>query len=184
VKNVLVALAGLMIGAVVMFGAVEAGRADTADVDAQIEKNARAIEANRVLIAQAAADVKTIDPPASDTGAQDAGSASAPEVAAPTTTPASSEPAPPIELDVSLVVKLWRSGALLGAGVVVLFLLLTFALKVDTTRAFYYSAGATVLGTVVDTIAITGRSPNASMLIIAVSMFVAIVTKGPQLRKT
>lgn len=173
-KKIAIAVLCLVLGSAAMTTVLEVSRANAEP---------------SVLVAQAPAvdgGVKLIDPPPS--GALDAGSASAPAAAPSAAAPAPTmAAAPPLaaapEPDVSTVQKLWRSGALLGAGVVAVFLLLTIALKVDPTRAFYYSAGTAVLGTVVDTVMLTGSSPNASMLIVSLSMFIGIIAKGPQLAR-
>lgn len=87
--------------------------------------------------------------------------------------------APP---SVGEVETLWRSGAFLCAGIVALYLLLAFVVKVDPRYAFYASAGVAGLGTLIDAAA-EGRTPNTQMLIAALAVVVGVITKGPGLSK-
>lgn len=81
------------------------------------------------------------------------------------------------EPNISAVQKLWRSGALLGAGIVALYVLLTGLGKADPKRALLWTGVAAAIGTTVDTIIGTGHSPNLSMLIIAGSSVGGILAK-------
>lgn len=106
---------------------------------------------------------------------------------APAETPASSNTpsvidAPPAA-DVSAVQKLWRSGALLGAGIVALYLLLTTFGNADPKRALLWTGVAAALGATVDTIIGTGQSPNLSMLIMAGTSIAGIVAKYRSIMK-
>lgn len=105
-------------------------------------------------------------------------------VAAPSTE-APSSPAPTMvptatadDLDTSDVARLWRSGSFIGAGAVAVFLLLTFLVKVDSKRAFYWASGLTAIGLIIDAV-VAGATPTAGMLIVAASTLVALLVRGP-----
>jgi hypothetical protein len=114
-----------------------------------------------------------IPPAAAATAGQMAQDAPAGGSAAPA--PASAPATAPTADDVR---ALWRRGEYAAAGVLGLFLLLAVALKVDPRRAFYYTAGLGALGAVVELIAL-GQTPNVGMLVGAVAVFGAIVTRSP-----
>lgn len=97
--------------------------------------------------------------------------------------PAPSEAKPLPEVEPSQALKLWTSGAFLSAGALTLFLLLTFALKFDPKRAFYYTAGLTGMAGLVDLVA-AGHKLTWSAVIVTVVAIAGIVVKGPQLRKS
>jgi hypothetical protein len=84
--------------------------------------------------------------------------------------------------DPSLVIKLWQSGAFLGAGIVALYLGLSLVGKIDSKRAFYYSAGAGGLAAIVDALA-AGHQLQWSAVLVAVSAIVGVIAKGPDLKK-
>lgn len=109
--------------------------------------------------------------------------AAEPAAAAPAPASSTSEPADlPDAPDPGTVIKLWKSGAFLAAGALTLFLLLTLALKLDSKRAFYYTAGLTGLAGLVDMVA-AGHQLTWSAAIVAVTTIVSIVVRGPQLKK-
>lgn len=81
-----------------------------------------------------------------------------------------------------LALKLWQSGAFLAAGIVSLYLALTLALKVDSKRAFYYSAATAGLAGLVDSIA-AGHKLTWSAVVVALTTIASIVAKGPELKK-
>lgn len=83
--------------------------------------------------------------------------------------------------DPSLALKLWQSGAFLGAGIVALYLVLAFVAKIDTKRAFYYSAGAAGLAALVDTLA-AGHQLQWGAVITALTGIVGVIAKGPELK--
>lgn len=84
--------------------------------------------------------------------------------------------------DPGLIIKLWQSGAFLGAGIVGAYLLLTLVGKIDGKRAFYYSAGAGGLAALVDTVA-AGHQLQWSAVVVALSSIVGVIAKGPELKK-
>lgn len=186
-KKVALALVGLVVGAVVMSTVVEVGRAEprSGAVDAQIERNAKAIEANRVLIAQAEADAgvgsapasaetHSVTLPAPDAGS---GSGSGSSIAAPSTTPA---PATEPQLaDVSLIVKLWKGGQFFLFGIMALYLGLFVWAKVDKKRAFYATAALGAVGLLVAAIR-AGDTPTAGQAINVAGGLLAILIKGPE----
>ena len=83
--------------------------------------------------------------------------------------------------DPSLVLKLWQSGAFLAAGTLAVYLGLSLVAKIDSKRAFYYSAGAGGLAALVDTLA-AGHQLQWSAVLVAVSGIVGIIAKGPDLK--
>ncbi len=85
--------------------------------------------------------------------------------------------------DPSLIIKLWQSGAFLGAGIVALYLGLSLVGKVDSKRAFYYSAAAGGIAALVDTIA-AGHQLQWSAVVVALTSIVGVIAKGPELKKT
>lgn len=85
--------------------------------------------------------------------------------------------------DPSLIIKLWQSGAFLGAGIVAIYLVLTLVAKVDSKRAFYYTAGTAGLASVVDLI-VAGHKLTWSAVIVALTTIASIIAKGPELKKT
>jgi len=95
-----------------------------------------------------------------------------------TPAPAIMSAPPAAEPTVDEVRQLWRRGEFLGAGVLVVFGLLVIALRVDPKRALYYTAGVTALGGCVDLVA-NGQTPNGGMLVGAVAVFAALVTRSP-----
>lgn len=133
-----------------------------------------------VLLAQAdtgsAAEAPAAEAPAPAPAAEPAAAAPAP--ASSTSEPAELPDAP----DPGTVIKLWKSGAFLAAGALTLFLLLTLALKLDSKRAFYYTAGLTGLAGLVDMVA-AGHQLTWSAAIVALTTIVSIVVRGPQLKK-
>jgi hypothetical protein len=91
--------------------------------------------------------------------------------------------APPVVTPTELptvdeVSQLWRRGEYLGAGILVLFGLLVFGLRVDRKRALYYTAGLAALGACVELVH-AGQTPNASMLLGAALFFGALVMRSP-----
>lgn len=87
------------------------------------------------------------------------------------------------DVDPGLVIKLWQSGAFLAAGTLTAFLLLTFALKLDSKRAFYYSAGLAGIASLADLV-LAGHKLTWSAVIVALTTIASIVVKGPELKKT
>jgi hypothetical protein len=86
------------------------------------------------------------------------------------------------EVDPGLAIKLWQNGAFLAAGTLTAYLLLTFALKLDSKRAFYYTAGLAGLASLADLV-VTGHKLTWSAVIVAMSTIASIVVKGPNLKK-
>ncbi len=82
----------------------------------------------------------------------------------------------------SLVLKLWQSGAFLAAGTLAIYLALSLVAKIDSKRAFYYSAGVAGLAAVVDTI-VAGHQLTWSALVTALVGIASIIAKGPDLKK-
>lgn len=126
----------------------------------------------------AAADATPLDAgavivPALVDAGPDTGSAAV--TAPPVTSPA---PAPVVEPDPQIANRLWRSGAFLDAGIVLLYLLLGLWKKLDKNRAFYATAGLAALATVIET-AVRGQTPTAAMLTGAATTLVAILLQGP-----
>ena len=83
--------------------------------------------------------------------------------------------------DPSLVLKLWQSGAFLGAGIVALYLGLSLVKKLDPKHAFYYAAGAGGLAAIVDALA-AGHKLQWSALVVALTSIVGVIAKGPELK--
>jgi hypothetical protein len=83
--------------------------------------------------------------------------------------------------DPGLIIKLWQSGAFLGAGIVAVYLVLTLVAKVDSKRAFYYTAGTGALAALVDTVA-AGHKLTWSAVLVALTTIASIVAKGPDLK--
>jgi hypothetical protein len=81
-----------------------------------------------------------------------------------------------------LLLSLWKSGQLLAAGVVAVYLVLTLVGKVDTKRAFYYAGAAGVLSALVDGIA-AGHQLQWGALVTALIAIVSLIIKGPDLAK-
>jgi hypothetical protein len=113
----------------------------------------------------------------SATAPLDAGSASAPAATpSPTTEPAPKLPDHP---SVDQVTKLWRAGNFIATGALILYLLLSLALKVDKKHAFYISAGLAGVGMLVDAIN-RGDTPTLGMLVTAATTIAAIIVRGPE----
>lgn len=122
-------------------------------------------------IGSAACAIASADTPA----LADAGDGSAITLPAPTAAPA---PATIQAPDASEVEHLWRGGQLVAAGIVGVYLLLGFLVKLDKRHAFYYAAGVTALGMGVEAIA-AGRTPNIEMLMVMGTTLVAVLMRGP-----
>jgi hypothetical protein len=94
----------------------------------------------------------------------------------PTTEPAPKLPDPP---SVDQVTKLWRAGNFIATGALILYLLLSLALKVDKKHAFYISAGLAGAGMLVDAIN-RGDTPTLGMMLTAATTIAAIIARGPE----
>jgi hypothetical protein len=120
--------------------------------------------------------VPPIPPPAPGAGvvrdASPGGSAGSASTAATAGSPPAAEPT------ADDVGQLWRRGEYLGAGLLALFLLLSFALKVDPKRAFVYTGILGGLAGVVDLIAL-GQTPNVGMLVGAAGVAIALIMRSP-----
>lgn len=81
--------------------------------------------------------------------------------------------------DVDVVTKLWRAGSFFQLGGLALFALLVVLTKLDRKHAFYWSAGASALMIVADSIR-TGSTPTMAMVVTAVTTFIALAMKGPE----
>lgn len=84
--------------------------------------------------------------------------------------------------DPSLLLTLWKSGAFLAFGIVAVYLGLSLVAKVDSKRAFYYSAGIAGLAALVDTVA-AGHQLQWSAVVVALTTIVGVIAKGPELKK-
>jgi hypothetical protein len=84
--------------------------------------------------------------------------------------------------DPSLLLSLWKSGAFLAFGIVAIYTGLTLVAKVDSKRAFYYSAGVGGLASLVDLI-VAGHKLTWSAIVVALSTIAAVIAKGPDLKK-
>lgn len=102
--------------------------------------------------------------------------ASSPSIEPPAAPAAAASPAD--ELDTDDVSRLWRSGQFIAAGAVVVFLLLTFLVRIDPKRAFYWTSGLTAIGVIIDAV-VAGATPSLGLLLTAVSTLVALVVRGP-----
>lgn len=80
--------------------------------------------------------------------------------------------------DASLIVKLWKNGAILAGAIVLLFVGLTAGAKLDRKRAWLYSSGLAGVGILYEVIQ-RGGTPTGSMFVVALSMIVATYVKGP-----
>jgi len=146
-------------------------------------------EARNAFVAQADAPdaMPRLDippPPPGSLGDQPAlagsGSESVPRATLPSAgneTPAVVEPAR-TDVDPSLALTLWRSGAFTSAGIVIVYLLLTLWRKVDKKHAFYTSALLGGIDMLINCI-VVGSTPTAAMMMAATSTTLAILARGP-----
>lgn len=81
---------------------------------------------------------------------------------------------------VAQIESLFRGGSLLGAGALLVYVVLAFVAKLDPKRAFYWTFGLSVAGVLAEGLA-NGRTPNIGMLIGLAIPFIAVVAKGPEL---
>ncbi len=134
------------------------------------------------LVALQAVAIASADDAGSEAVLIDAGSASEPVPVTTTTTTTTTTPtATTVEVPLpalDLPVKLWRTGAFACAGIVALYLLATFWLKVDKKRALYAAAGIAGLTMLLES-ATRGVTPNLSMIVSALAMVAGIIAKGP-----
>lgn len=116
-----------------------------------------------------------------EAGAPDAGSASAPALASsvvivtPAPAAAPQAPEPP---SVDSITKAWKGGAFVAAGILALYLLLGVWVKIDKRHALYIAAGLGAIGMLVEA-ASRGETPTFGQLFGAVTVFMAILSKGP-----
>lgn len=82
------------------------------------------------------------------------------------------------ELDASDVQRMWKSGQIIGAIAVAVFLALTLLLKLDPKRAFYWTSGLSAVGIVVDAVA-AGSTNLLPTIVTAATVLIAILARGP-----
>ena len=154
-------LLALVVGAVVMLGIIEVGRADTP---------------SPVQIAQAgsatgsAVTMPPSDPP-KEAPATETSTATPPPTAAPADT------TPKLE-DASLVTKLWKSGSFLAVGILAVYFGLFAWAKFDKKHAFYVTSALAAVVVLVDAIR-KGDTPTVSTVLASVTTLAGVLLKGP-----
>jgi hypothetical protein len=98
--------------------------------------------------------------------------------AAPAADPAPAVTVHPEPADIGVATKLYRNGSFFGLGIMVLFVGLVVAGKVDKKRAFYYATAAGGLAVLVESIR-RGDTPSATMAFSTVMPTVGIMIAGP-----
>ena len=175
--KIVTSLLFLVIGAVVMFGAIEVGSADTPLPAELATPGADTAEhPYRPLVAQAETGSSRgpITIPAADTPATDT-----PTVAAPA--PTSSSPPPvltPQAEDIGVLTKLWKNGAFFSLACVGLYLGLVVWSKVDRKRAWYAATIAGGMALIIEGIR-KGDTPTATSLFATFGPLTGVLIKGP-----
>ena len=148
-KKIALAIVGLVVGAAVMLTVVEVARAQPGSAEI------------------ADAGVKTVEPFVGS------GSAATPAPAAAPLT----DPTPKIE-DVSLMTKLWKSGAFFAFGIMALYVGLFAWSKLDKKRAFYAATALGGVALLVESIR-AGNTPNVATMVSVLGTTIGILITGP-----